>query len=93
MPVVNEVLLKPSEIEALKSSPLAFPVAVKIESPDIPHKTEAGAVRLGIQNLADLKQAARDVVAAARRAQAATRASKACWCRKWPRASRSSSAR
>jgi acyl-CoA synthetase (NDP forming) len=65
LPVVNEVLLQPAAIEKLKSAPLAFPVAVKIESPDVPHKTEAGAVRLGVQDLAGLKQAARDVVAAA----------------------------
>ena len=67
VPVVNEVLLTPSELEKLKSAPVAFPVAVKIESPDLPHKTEAGAVQLGVQNLAGIKQAARDVVAAARR--------------------------
>ncbi len=66
IPVVDEVLLAPSEIEALKSSPFPFPVAVKLESPDVPHKTEAGAIRLNIQNLADLKQAARDVISSAR---------------------------
>jgi acyl-CoA synthetase (NDP forming) len=66
IPVVNDVLLKLSEVEALKSSPLAFPVAVKVESPDVPHKTEAGAIRLNIHNLADLKQAAQDVISSAR---------------------------
>ena len=65
IPVVKEVLLQPAEIEALKSQPLAFPVAVKIESADVPHKTEAGAVRLGVRDLDGLKQAAREVVAAA----------------------------
>jgi acyl-CoA synthetase (NDP forming) len=69
IPVVNEVLLTLSDIEALTSSPLAFPVAVKVESPDVPHKTEAGAIRLNIHNLADLKQAARDVISSARRHQ------------------------
>jgi acyl-CoA synthetase (NDP forming) len=66
VPVVREVSLQPSEIENLESAPLAFPVAVKIDSPDVPHKTEAGAVRLGIQSLAGLKQAARDVLGAAK---------------------------
>ena len=67
IPVVMEVMLTLSEIEALSSSPLLFPVAVKLESRDIPHKTEAGAVRLGVQDLAALKQAAREVMAAARK--------------------------
>ena len=65
IPVIPEVLLAPAQVEALTSSPLPFPVAVKIESPDLPHKTEAGAVRLGVRDLAGLKQAAREVVAAA----------------------------
>jgi acyl-CoA synthetase (NDP forming) len=56
VPVVNGVLLTPSELEKLESAPVAFPVAVKIESPDLPHKTEAGAVRLGIHSLAEIKQ-------------------------------------
>jgi acyl-CoA synthetase (NDP forming) len=67
VPVVREVSLQPSEIERLEAVPLAFPLAVKIDSPDLPHKTEAGAVRLRIQSLDDLKQAARDVLAAAQR--------------------------
>jgi len=67
IPVVNETLLAPGAVEALTASPVPFPVAVKIESPDVPHKTEAGAVRLGVQDLAGLKQAAREIVAAARK--------------------------
>ena len=67
VPVVNAKLMQPAEIEALKTAPLAFPVAVKIESSDIPHKTEAGAVRLGVKDLDALRQAARDVVAAAKK--------------------------
>jgi acyl-CoA synthetase (NDP forming) len=66
VPVVREVRLQPHEIEALDVAPLAFPIAVKIDSPDVPHKTEARAVRLGIQDLPALKQAARDVLGAAK---------------------------
>jgi acyl-CoA synthetase (NDP forming) len=67
IPAVSETLLTPDAVEALTASPVPFPVAVKIESPDVPHKTEAGAVRLGVRDLAGLKQAAREVVAAARK--------------------------
>jgi len=67
IPVVNETLLQPSAIEKLKSAPLVFPLAVKIESPDVPHKTEAGAVKLNIRDLAGLKQSAREVLASVKK--------------------------
>jgi len=66
IPVVDELVLPPREVEILTNLTLAFPVAVKVESPDLPHKTEAGAVRLNVPDLAALKHAARDVVSAAR---------------------------
>lgn len=66
IPVVSEALVSEAEVAGLQASPIPFPVAVKVESPDVPHKTEAGAVRLGIIDLAGLKRAAREVVAAAR---------------------------
>ena len=65
--VVDEVLLAPSEIEQLESAPLDFPLAVKIESADMPHKTEADAVRLHIDTLKALKAAASEVQANALR--------------------------
>ncbi len=46
---------------ALEKCPIPFPVAVKLASPDIPHKTEADAVRLKINSIADLKRAAQEV--------------------------------
>jgi acyl-CoA synthetase (NDP forming) len=67
IPVTREVLLEGSEIERLQSSPLAFPLAAKLESPDLPHKTEAGAVRLGLNDLGELKRAAAQMRAAAER--------------------------
>ena len=65
IPVVAEALLPADAIAALDKAPLPFPVAVKIVSPDIPHKTEAGVVRLNIRGLDELKIAAREIVAAA----------------------------
>ena len=42
-------------------------VALKIDSPDIQHKTEAGAIRLGLQGDDAVRQGYADVVAAAQR--------------------------
>ena len=67
IPVARELVLAPAAVAALNESPLAFPLAVKIDAPDIPHKTEAGGVRLNVQSLAELKEAAATVVANAHR--------------------------
>ncbi len=73
VPIVQEVVLSSAEIEQLAASPVPFPVAVKIASPDLPHKTEAGAVRLGVSDLDGLKRAAREVTAAAQQYKADAR--------------------
>lgn len=67
VPVVCGGLMTLAAVEALTAAPFSFPLAVKIDSPDVPHKTEAGAVRLNVDSLDALKQAAREVEAAARR--------------------------
>ena len=67
IPVTREVLLSPAEVGRLSSLPFDAPYAVKVESPDIPHKTEAGCVRLGVAGLLELKSAAREVEDNARR--------------------------
>jgi len=66
VPVVRETMLTESELDRLQASPIPFPLAVKIESQDVPHKTEAGAVRLNVSDIDALKAAGRDIVAAAR---------------------------
>jgi acetate---CoA ligase (ADP-forming) len=57
----REVLLPLDQVLALRECPVSFPVAVKLASPDIPHKTEAGAVRLNVSALGRLKDAAKAV--------------------------------
>jgi len=66
IPAVAETLLPVDAVAKLEHAPLPFPLAVKIESLDIPHKTEAGVVRLDIRSLDELKTAARDIIDAAR---------------------------
>ncbi len=67
IPVVRETLIAEHDIDRLRADQFTFPLAVKIESPDIAHKTEAGAVRLRIADLASLTQAAREVIASSRK--------------------------
>lgn len=65
IPTVEEKLLSLDEIVHLKKSPFQFPLVVKVESPHIPHKTEAGAVITGIASFSQLKDGARRIVASA----------------------------
>jgi acetyltransferase len=73
IPVTQEVLLSLEQVRALQSSPVPFPVAVKLASPDIPHKTEADAVRLALRDIDAIKQAAATVVANGVRYQSSAR--------------------
>ncbi|MCC7485532.1 MAG: acetate--CoA ligase family protein [Burkholderiales bacterium] len=52
---------------------LGYPVAVKIESPDIAHKTEAQGVRLGLRDAAGVRAAYAAVIDSARRHDARAR--------------------
>jgi acyl-CoA synthetase (NDP forming) len=48
---------------AAAASRIGYPVALKIHSPDIMHKTEAGGLRLGLANAAQVKEAYAAVMA------------------------------
>ncbi len=62
VPVAPRALLR----EAGARHGLPYPLAAKVCSRDIPHKTEAGAVRLGISDEAALRQALRELPQRAR---------------------------
>ena len=45
---------------------LGYPVALKVDSPDIPHKTEAGVVRLNLGDAAQVRTAYAEILASAK---------------------------
>jgi len=52
---------------------LGFPVAVKVASPDISHKSDVGGVRLGLVSGGEVAQATEDILARVRAARPAAR--------------------
>jgi acetate---CoA ligase (ADP-forming) len=67
IPVVPERLTASAEEAARVAAELGFPVALKVESPDLPHKTEAGVIRLGLRSPAEVQGAYRSVMENAQR--------------------------
>ena len=71
--VTQERLARSAAEAAEYAATLRGPVALKIESPDIPHKTEASAIRLNITGADNVRAAFDDVMAAARHYNAQAR--------------------
>jgi len=91
IPVTQERLAATKDEALAAARAIGYPVAMKVQSPDISHKTEAKAVKLGVADDAALA-AAYDEILATRRNTTPRHASRACWCRRWsPAASRRSS--
>ncbi|MBN8751529.1 ATP-grasp domain protein [Xylophilus ampelinus] len=57
VPVVSERLVQSAEAALTVARGIGFPVVIKVESPDLPHKTEAGVVRLNIRDEEELAAA------------------------------------
>ena len=79
-----DLALSPEQAAAYARE-LGGKVALKVDSGDIQHKTEAGAVRLGLQEDEAVRQAYLEVIEAARSYCPRMHASMACWCRRWCR--------
>ncbi len=55
-----------AEAAVAAAEQLGFPVALKVDSPDIPHKTEAGVVRLNLADAAQVRTAYAEILASAK---------------------------
>ncbi len=67
IPITEEVIAK-SIPETIKiASRIGYPVVLKVDSSDITHKTDAGAIRLNIRNETELTSAYHEVVANAKK--------------------------
>jgi len=66
LPAAAEALADSAAEAADIAARIGFPVALKIQSPDIPHKTEAGGVRLNLASAAEVSAAFDTIVAAAK---------------------------
>jgi len=66
LPVTREVLVTTPAEAAAVAEQMGYPVVLKIDSPDIPHKTEAGGLRLGLGGSTAVQNAFRDVMTSVR---------------------------
>jgi len=62
VPVVRDVLTRSADEAAAAARELGLPVVLKVESPDIPHKTEAGVIRLGLKTEEEVRKAFAEVM-------------------------------
>lgn len=73
IPVVQDALVGTADEAGAAAARCGYPVALKIESVDIPHKTDAGVVRLNLRDADAVKEAFAQVTAAAERVRPAPR--------------------
>lgn len=69
VPVVSDTLVQSADEAVSAAARLSMPVVLKVESPDIAHKTEAGVVRLNLHSSEDVRAAFEQVLANARRVE------------------------
>jgi acetate---CoA ligase (ADP-forming) len=71
--VTREMLARDVEAAVQIAGEIGYPVVLKIESPNLPHKTEVGGVRVGLADAAAVKAAFAEIMAAVRAAAPTTR--------------------
>ena len=71
--VTRETLARDAKGAVLAAADIGYPVVLKIESPDLPHKTEVEGVRVGLADAAAVAAAFEEIMAAARQHAPAAR--------------------
>jgi acetate---CoA ligase (ADP-forming) len=66
VPVTAEALATSAKDAARIAERIGFPVVLKVQSADVPHKTDAGGVRLGLANATEVEAAFDSIMAAVR---------------------------
>lgn len=66
VPLVETRLARSADEAAAAATDLGFPVVCKIDSPQLPHRTDVGAVRVNVESAAATREAYEAVVTAAR---------------------------
>ena len=67
VPVVGERLAETADAAVAAAEALGYPVVLKVELPDLPHKTEAGVIRLNLRNADEVRAGYDAVMASASR--------------------------
>jgi acetyltransferase len=62
VPVVQTMVAHTATEALLLAEQIGFPVAMKVDSPDLAHKTEAGGVRLNIKSAPAVRNAYNDII-------------------------------
>ena len=73
IPVARAAVARSAHEAMLLAAESGFPVAMKIDSPDITHKSDVGGVRLSVANAQAARTAYEEIVASAKRLAPATR--------------------
>ncbi|RIX45570.1 MAG: GNAT family N-acetyltransferase [Rhodocyclales bacterium GT-UBC] len=62
VPVAQTMVARTATEALLLAEQIGFPIAMKVDSPDLPHKTDAGGVRLNITNAPAVRNAYHDII-------------------------------
>ena len=73
VPMVNNRLVANADEAVDAAATLGFPVALKVDTPDLPHKTDAGVLRLNLKDAAAVREAYGAIMANALKATTAER--------------------